>query len=132
MGGLATKGVFFLPETCINSETECLYQGGRKEGTLSGDSEGIEAVRGGEDSDAYVIIKKMAKPEEENDEGGEESEQKKDANKGETNTSDPGKQEAQAKKDEAQKGGKAGQVRKGEKDKNSGDAQQGEDAKEKK
>jgi len=112
MGGLATKG-------------------GRMEGTLSGDTEGIEAVRGEEDSDAYVIIKKMDKPESENDEG-EESEQKKEANKGETNTKEPGKQEAQEKKDEAQKGGKAGQVRKGEKAKNSGDAQQGEDAKEKK
>jgi len=89
MGGLATKG-------------------GRKEGTVSGDTEGVETVQGDEGADAFVIIKKMEEPKE------EEGDKHEDAKQGEKQTKDQGTQEAQAKKDEGQSKGKAGKVRKGE------------------
>ncbi|KAF8607629.1 hypothetical protein BDV93DRAFT_505037 [Ceratobasidium sp. AG-I] len=96
----------------------------KQQGTLSGDTEGIEAVPGAEDSDAYVIIKKMDKPEE----GGDDAESK-EGDKGARNTSDSGTKEAQQKKEQGQREGKGGEVKQAETSKKSGDLKQGDGAK---
>ena len=102
-----------------------MNQAGRIQGTLSGDSEGIEAVPGAEDSDAYVVIKKMDKPEE----GGDDSKSKKGMDKGVYNTSDSETKEAQEKKEQGQRQGKAGELKRAETSKKSGDLKQGDGAK---
>jgi hypothetical protein len=87
--------------------TEIGRSGGRKEGTVSGDTAGVETVEGGEGSDAYVVVKKMEEPKE------EEGDKHEDMKQGDKQTKDQGTRDAQAKKDEGQNKGKAGKVRKG-------------------
>lgn len=104
-----------------------MNQAGRIEGTLTGNTEGIEAVPGAEDSDAYVVIKKMDRPQEKDGKG--DNAESKDMSKGVYKTNDPDTQEAHQKKEENQRKGKGGELKRGEPSKKSGDLKEGDGAK---